>query len=116
MKANELRIGNIVQNIYKDTFGISQETLCDFANEYVNLQPIQLNEEWLISFGLNPPTISNPYHFKKSMVEFLYNGDELKCFYNDIIIFSFNCKYVHQLQNIYFDITGVELQLSSNVA
>ena len=51
LKANELRIGNTIQNAYKDTFGISHETLCDFANGYVSLLPIELTKEWLVKFG-----------------------------------------------------------------
>lgn len=113
MKASELRIGNIVQNVYEDTFGISQETLCDFANGYVNLNPVPLTEKWLLKFGLNNPTNEKPYHFKSSAVEFLHSEfqDELKCFCDDKPMFSFPCKYVHQLQNIYYSLTGEELKI-----
>lgn len=115
MKASELRIGNIVQSVYNDTFGISQETLCDFANGYVNLKPIPLTQEWLINFGFeNKPDIDNgTYHttvFEKDGVALLFfmgNFDE--CSINGDLEFDFT--YVHTLQNFWHLFRKQELKI-----
>ena len=113
MISNELRIGNWIE--IKDSKGIcTRVTESTFdSNIEKNYKPIPLTEEWLLKFGLNNPTNEKPYHFKKSAVEFLHSEfqDELKCFCNDKPMFSFPCKYVHQLQNIYYSITGEELKI-----
>jgi hypothetical protein len=112
MKASELRIGNLV----KIGGEIEQLELCDFVDIHEHktiwqYEPIPLTEEWLLKFNLNKPTNKHPYHFKKSMVEFLHSEyqNELKCFYNNVPMFSLPCTYVHQLQNLYFALTGQEL-------
>lgn len=127
MEASELRIGNLlffenevqeVSSIHSDnTIRLRKSKECNCHGCYhINnaiIQPIPLTEEWLLNFGLNKPTNEQPYHFKKSMVEFLHNEyqDNLKCFYNDVPMFSSPCKYVHQLQNLYFALTGKELTI-----
>lgn len=124
MKANELRIGNLVQNVYKDTFGISHETLCDFANGYVNLKPIPLTEEWLIKFGFIKED------FMASGCEIYQLGSwRLAKMIQPIKRDSFSLwhenmspptlrlstiKYVHQLQNIYFALTNEELKFNQD--
>lgn len=122
LKAQELRIGNIVQNVYKDTFGISQETLCDFANGYVNLKPIKLTEDWFLKFGFEKKTGIFRKSINEQIIAFgldgsfgLYN-DESRWRIGSSFCGNNRIFYVHQLQNIYFALTGVELELSSNVA
>lgn len=115
MKANELRIGNLVQNVYKDTFGISHETLCDFANGYVNLKPIPITEEWLRKFGLNNGSRLFITCVNK-LIEFgfkynHYIGNSV-LHLNDIPLVDI--KYVHQLQNIYFALTNEELKFNQD--
>ena len=115
MKANELRIGNYVDIKHDEyeceSFQFNFES--GWNMEFVH--PIPLTEEWLLKFNLNKPTNKHPYHFKKSMVEFLHSEyqNKLKCFYNNAPMFSFPCKYVHELQNLYFAITGEELIIKS---
>ena len=107
MDEKELRIGNYV-NIEDTVLRVDLQEL--YYNSSL-MNPIPLTEEWLLKFNLNNPTNKHPYHFKKSMVEFLHSEyqNELKCFYNNVPMFSLPCTYVHQLQNLYFALTGEEL-------
>lgn len=114
LKANELRIGNFVYDIDKD---IHREIL-EINRSHVffkgggcglfeTMTPIPLTKEWLFKFNwvLNP--ISNEYHGNNMI---LYNRNKYVS-YGVTKLY-----YVHQLQNLYFALTGVELELSSNVA
>ena len=107
MEEKELRIGNYV-NIEDTVLRVDLQEL--YYNSSL-MNPIPLTEEWLLKFNLNKPTNEHPYHFKKSMVEFSHSEyqNELKCFYNNVPMFSLPCAYVHQLQNLYFVLTGEEL-------
>ena len=78
-----------------------------------NYEPIQLTEEWLIKFGLNK-TVDHPGRK-------LYEHDDIipLWFSDKRVITDFyasrvrirECKYVHQLQNLYFALTGEELTI-----
>jgi hypothetical protein len=127
MKATELRIGNWVEIqgleskiISVDTEGcICENEYCeDFENNNItqNLQPIPLTEEWLERFGCKKQTSS-----AKGIGEFdwyeLPNGMDLvwvlssKCWVRIETVESVTIKHVHQLQNLYFALTGEELTI-----
>lgn len=115
MKANELRIGNFteqgqIKNFWERGvhFGFGK------CYEFNELKPIPLTEEWLLKFGfeIDKTYVSeqNPYldHIKNevriSMPYFSFEyGDGA---FNEL-------KYVHQLQNLYFALTGKELEIIS---
>jgi hypothetical protein len=109
MKANELRIGNWMMHsetneyFQWDTFNFKFDIYDNNIN-YI-FQPIPLTEEWLLKFGLGS---NNEYPLK------------LLCGYikirNGVWFFKYNkldieLQYVHQLQNLYFVLTGNELNL-----
>lgn len=123
MKANELRIGNMIywnipnkieKKIVHEVTAIINPTLhtCPISlgrlddDGYVG---IQLTEEWLLSFGF-VKTFENPFieyewqykHFTLDDKMIPYLGR-----YSD----ENNLKYVHQLQNLYFALTGDELKI-----
>jgi hypothetical protein len=104
MKVSDLRVGNIVM----DFFDIKnpRQTIIqleDFAamlnyrnsNHPNYYKPIPFNEEWKGRLGIagDPVMITNS------------DGDS---FY----LSDFKFKYVHELQNLWFSIKGVELSLS----
>jgi hypothetical protein len=118
MKATELRIGNWVRwnyeessegNVYPVEYGYE---LDDIKNNPNIVNPIPLTEEWLLKFGFNK--VSDIWEFWKNSGWDLrqhklenkwwlfYNGQDLDCVRID---------YVHQLQNLYFALTGEELTL-----
>jgi hypothetical protein len=131
MKANSLRIGNLVsQNgFYGYVYSIESAeprndirfsdkdiiTLFDNGMTYVpidEIEPIPLTEEWLIKFGFNKVC---------SMYIRISDINEMEFFDNIITFKDWFCKlekkiqYVHQLQNLYFALTGEELKLLENV-
>jgi hypothetical protein len=112
MKANELRIGNWVKRkTQPDGFqiGSSSFRICELHPKWY--EPITLTKERLIEFGF-------------SKVQFVDSNNMFLDTYvfNDITIYLKNfvwnfgylrkeIKYVHQLQNLFFALTGEELTL-----
>lgn len=117
MEVKDLRIGNYISPL---GIGVTKvEGFCiwdnliqssDFAERGIeDFEPIQLNEEWLLKFGFK---YNNPTYewYDKSAVFFIqvnYLGfDLIAKFHNQVIR---EIKYVHELQNLYFALTGKEL-------
>lgn len=83
------------------------------------VEPIPLTEEWLVKFGFekvndNFMTIES-YHYenKNCWIYLIADGFELEL--NTLSERNNLCrtyKYVHQLQNLYFALTGEELTIS----
>ena len=75
--------------------------------EWIEYKPIPLTEEWLLKFGF------------ESDDEFIFEKDIRICktkqgyVYFDFSVMDPICdvKYVHQLQNLHFALTGEELEL-----
>ena len=121
MKANELRIGNMINSYGKDRLmehnDFSVFALYESKKEEPPYNPIPLTEEWLLKFGFKRSPANNSIYlpvpelkaeihyemFRKQLVCVLYcsTGSFIP---NDI-------KYVHQLQNLYFALTGEELTI-----
>jgi hypothetical protein len=112
MKAQELRIGNWIQ--FRHTETPVRITLGDFVREYNNehledYEPIPLTEEWLVKFGFE---FDKGCSYWKSEIEL--TKDTMEEYFT-----AFDCrgfglcekeiKHVHQLQNLYFALTGEEL-------
>jgi len=115
MEAKELRIGNLVnaeksncffsQGIYEvsiDTFEIIQH-----FKGIEDLQPIHITEDWLLKFGfkqdsdLKNSLVKNAIWFNKVNMEATYFSQKLR-----------KINYVHQLQNLYFALTGEDLEIN----
>ena len=136
MKTIELRIGNlIIGNYYDyniDDDHLEKETICkvvtldsvdmceypiyvesdENVEEFSEFQPIPLTEEWLLKFGFEK-SMSWTYviELQGNLKLVYYLGEKgwsigFKA-YSD---FS-NLEYVHQLQNLFFALTGEELTL-----
>lgn len=123
MKASELRIGNYVADIWNPDIPRQVQSLaknlCIYGPlrcKYDKLLPIHLTEDWLLKFGFekgvgeysiewrNYYSNGNPHGICIEFVngEFYYSAGEG-------IEFSIKYKYVHQLQNLYYALTGEEL-------
>lgn len=129
MKTTELRIGNLVYTTNDNeeditTLDLSEIIQIDiFGNGFCNtetdigkrysdiedycyftknceLKPIPITEEWLLKFGFEGWDIDN-------YTLILTNGNFFKLECLDPI--ATNIFYVHQLQNLYFALTGKEL-------
>lgn len=126
MKANELRIGSYVQIsdkiIIMDT-RIFHAVIHGFPG--YEPEPILLTEEWLVKFGFvkkcNSGRSDDLIYWDRIDISLFINYDgsiNLGCElseYEDCVPFNENeIKYVHQLQNLYFALTGEELTIKIN--
>lgn len=111
IKANELRIGNLVHDtegkVNKITFqALKYLVIYDGAHQ---VKPIKITEEWLVNLGF---TKINSKRF-----QYEYEHDALSnnlygstgCYYMSNI--TPEIASVHQLQNLYFALTGQELEV-----
>ena len=126
MKANELRIGNLVKyqleswkisSIFKDgPLELVRFEIYKIAN-LKEFEPIPLTEEWLLKFGFEERKESE--NFSKWFIgenpvthDWLFFikqfKDENKFFFQN----GFHkLDYLHQLQNLYFALTNNELEI-----
>ena len=114
MKAKELRLNNWVKYLTSgDVCLKTKESLFNVLNDldsnYPLTKPIPLTEEWLVKFGFE--IALNGYWNKKEdfMVELHNEGIEIIVDAERIRLFHIT--YVHQLQNLYFALTGEELNI-----
>lgn len=117
MKASELRIGNYVkrkssntplriENFVMDSVHFNRSKKPYFS-KVSNIEPIPLTEDWLLMFGFD-------YLDSLSMYEkngFGFKKSDINTIHYDYGLCSLSIKYVHQLQNLYFALTGDELEL-----
>ena len=134
MKASELRIGNLVyvsdnetNIIFKQITPINIHNLMhltgwDKSPIDIEFEPIPLTEEWLYKFGFtNIDKGDNDYiTYADSNHDYYLQIDVrrkngkyliLDNSFDDLRAFSMvDIMYVHQLQNLYFALTGKELE------
>ena len=107
MKASELRVGNIVQSD-GSIFTIEPHHLIDIEKTATN--PITLTKEWLVKFGFEIHVNINNEYLKKDVLYFYGKG--LICQIGEYSSESLrHIKYVNQLQNLYYALTGEELEI-----
>jgi len=130
MKANELRIGNYVYDDYlkknKQINGIFDNEIWlseigedEFDQRSIidSINPIPLTEEWLLKLGFENNAFDNfcYLHFNPRMgIRFLnFNSAQCEIIQDDkYIAFKWkHIEFVHQLQNLYFALTGKELTI-----
>lgn len=138
MKASELRIGNLV-DCPKPDFGTEYggPLLNSFAKRKIRplqlfdlsfieeeeYKPVPITKEWLIRFGFAEKAIAgcDPTYFwieeQESGQQFELDWDnvagiDLSYDGSNFSLWFPHIKYVHQLQNMYFSLTGKELTLT----
>ena len=117
MKANELRIGNLLRDKISKTelkvIGLAEENISTYVIDRDKfplkngwrIEPIPLTEEWLLKFDFE---ITNNFQTKDRFQTHIQDG-VIWFEYGYIVI---ELKYVHQLQNLYFALTGEELTIT----
>lgn len=120
MNANELRIGNLilVDGKIVEITGIKKSTvfLSDGFQMFIagGIEPIPLTEEWLIKFGFDKVLHRNDKMYYRLNDYFVIEDSRVFLFGDDtfeILKLRQEIKYVHQLQNLYFALTGEELTI-----
>jgi hypothetical protein len=123
MKANELRIGNYVYEqrcdgkLYEGQ--VTEIRQCDIidrikCNGWFADSPIILTEEWLIKFGFDKKRFNDP--LDKAICKYVKNKISVQLLKDKSILYKFkyiNINSVHQLQNLYFALTGEELTINN---
>jgi len=109
MKANELRLGNYAKD---SVLGIIEIDSTDKIYHAENLEPIPLTEEWLVKFSFDPDKddyLGTSIVWEEDICIYDH-GDNIYSLYryNDQHVYI---KYIHQLQNLYFALTGQELEI-----
>jgi len=136
MKSTELRIGNYIQvNNGSNYTGIG--TVATMSNtgeendvayyddnglyEYTDLrlfEPIPLTEDWLLKFGFEREKTDN-YMYKiiedETRFAVYLNGDFMLGYSYEWGGKDKCLKHVHQLQNLYFALTGEELTIKEEI-
>lgn len=134
MKANELRIGNLLKpkKEYLAAFGSVrngivtsiQEDKFTVSNHYPSkwFEPIPITEEWLLKIGFEFLESSSCKHWHIGINDIthdwlfdlvwlkkpqLIDAPDAPFYRNG----RHNIYYVHQLQNLYFALTGEELEI-----
>ena len=115
MKANELRIGNYI--LHEPTIDDWEEIIVTLPSLLqVDISPesycgIPLTEEWLLKFGFEKLEHDMASH------QYLLNGFPEVIIYGDAVPYTvinenmIDLLFVHSLQNLYFALTGEELQI-----
>lgn len=105
LKANELRIGNLVNTKYgiKVVTDINVNQYCFFLEDHVT--PIKLSEKWMLELGFEDGEEGH-YYINKFIIN-IYG----EVYWGDSEEWLGELQYVHQLQNLYFALTGEELTI-----
>jgi hypothetical protein len=115
MKPTELRIGNYVCEETRDNpytvveiYELSEASINDYVAPNKIYEPIPLTEEWLLKFGFEKSLDywvlpNSGFFFGVTLKNVIYPN------FSDEDTMPINLKYVHQLQNLVFALTGEEL-------
>jgi hypothetical protein len=123
IKANELRIGNLVKydncvkviDVINDSKNIVEFEDGDTVYAVFHCQPIPLTEEWLLKFGFVDKNYTLELKAKRKTIVFnwfskVVSTGKRSGYYSRKYR---HIKYVHQLQNLYFALTGEELEVKN---
>lgn len=120
MKANELRIGNWYDNNSNYCKVTTNTIESVFESERVWCKPIPITVDIVLKCGFEFVNKPNQYGWYKTV-----DNRNLCWCHSDFVslehitgiegfndtLFDFDCKYLHQLQNIYFTLTNTELNI-----
>lgn len=135
MKRNEVREGNIVENIWYDVFSgkFCSEIISININDLIDIEdendykPVPLTEEWMKIFSIKENHLyrkgsgcysinfetNRTYEGCQLRIEFRAN--KVKVIFaqfenlRETFEFHYDCEYVHELQNIYYTLKKEEL-------
>lgn len=131
MEVKELRIGNLIQLYRKPedqekTAHIVFDVYRDNENYYVGLEdgfyvnidkgiePIPITEKWLDRLGFEYGDICDLGVRSNGQITYSFGTAYMCDMFETGCGFKAKCEYVHQLQNLYFALTGEELEIKNN--
>lgn len=121
MEAKELRTGVCVYRTVEDFEPLEEKKVIvwdegifymigDCVDSLDNYEPIRLTEEWLVRFGFECCDLDEVYFLKDVDIQFWDHNNTFH-FVSNHGLLNTELKYVHQLQNLYFALTGEDLVL-----
>lgn len=118
MEAKDLRIGNLtnfgkVTDIHADHFYTLDEDHISYKSAWAEIKGIPLSEEWLVRMGLIKDEWSYKFPIDGGNTAYsieLY-GNQFGFGYGGEVTKETWFKYVHQVQNAFFALTGTELEI-----
>ncbi len=121
MKASEFRIGNFV--ISKFTLNeavVDEYTFSKVKDHTAMFEPIPLTEEWLVKFGFEAsPFLNQNILYSFGILHLLHSDspNSYGCSFDPENNNSWfrEVQFVHQLQNLYFALTGEELTIKEKL-
>lgn len=136
MKANELRILNLIlyrglpnyvcsiqspmpskQKRFDGKFIVEINPPDTFNVAIDEIEPIPLTEEWLVKFGFKLQPLKNNTKEWYFIARGKFSMNNERGFWSHSPIYLedvLQIQYVHQLQNLYFALTGEELTIKEN--
>jgi hypothetical protein len=126
LTASELRIGNLIlrngflpqdkNNFNQIVTSHNDITACVVSPS--SFKPIPLTEEWLKKFGIEYEKDIDYFFISFELadgdIELISNTDELGTYWFSHQISTLKIRYCHQLQNLYFCLSGEELTIKEN--
>lgn len=126
MEAKNLRIGNIVRSKIN---GISkvEQIGSSINSEYVggrslegnywesSYLPVEITEQWLLRFSYKKDGPEFKINDNDRFSIYKPNGYDHFVFCDGLSVLTEKIKYVHQLQNLFFALTGTELEMKELV-
>ena len=117
MKQNELRIGNWIGIVLPEAETQATVDHIKWISEGDNIyKPIPLTEEWLVKFGFIKAIDDNIWVNQssyQSSYQLTFNSQIGASLYENSHWIKSDIKYVHTLQNLYFALTGEELEVKN---
>ena len=123
MTAKELRIGNLAQDQNGNILKCCELNKISCGFEVIDrskfplpfgwkAEPIPLTEEWLVRAGFEKAIDSNLW-VNDSYYQLTFNSQIGASLYEDEYWIKSNIIYLHSLQNLYFALTGEELNFAN---
>jgi hypothetical protein len=126
MKANELRLGNIIMFadydgvVYKKISAIKLNEFGFYSDidgtNFGICEPVLITKEWLLKLGFEYSDFYKNYKIKAGQYfnSIKYDNDDCEwCYNNDSsdagCYYVCSIKYIHELQNLYFAINQQEI-------
>ena len=128
MKAEELKINSTYQSVkFNLPIALTAEDIAELVemaegadiSHYIDemLKPIPLTEEWLVDFGYGECVLaygSCEYRHNILPIFTMTMGKNKGVFFAHGVMEDIRIESVHQLQNIYFALTGEEFRVMNN--
>ena len=115
MNPRELRIGNFLQDcISKVPYEVTHNTFSSLVlyieeEKEAPVEPIPLTEEWLLKFDFTLKSdIDGEYYEKNGVRVLILRSDAIQFYFGNP---NTKEKFVHELQNYFFIMTGKELDI-----